>query len=85
MSALGGKLTLRSLYMGQGEAMTLKFLQRLWIGAFVLFLGSILLDVVDAWDVPTAYIVLVASLLFLSDQLIMPSLKELDRSCRRRR
>jgi hypothetical protein len=64
--------------------MKLNLLQWLWVGAAVLFVFGLLLDVANVWNMSPTYMLLGSSLLVVTDWLVMPSLKELGRAQRRR-
>ena len=64
--------------------MKLNLLQWLWVGAAVLFVLGLLLDVANVWNMSPIYMLLGGSLLVVTDWLVMPSLKELEQAQRRR-
>ncbi|WP_324808801.1 hypothetical protein SH584_04230 [Sphingomonas sp. LY29] len=64
--------------------MKLNVVQWLWVSAAVLFVLALLLDVANVWNVPPIYMLLGASLLVVTEWTVMPSLKELGNTRRRR-
>ena len=64
--------------------MKLNAIQWIWMGAVVVFAGSLLLDLAGVVNVPAIYMLLCSMSLVVAGWWVGPSIKELDKAQRRR-